>query len=280
MNDLNTLMHAAVDDALPDLTAIAATATREGRRLRRRRRIGYAGAGLAVAAVVAGAAVGAGNLAGGISGADLQPAADGRSPAASSSAAVPGPGPVTPALKAGDILTLPHGLTGTVVPCTREKSICAPTGGGHWLGASNQPGSGEGLAVVISGPAGAASKFWSNGFGNLTGRYPGITVAVSDSVWSAINPAVYSGQDVAIHLAGWKQVGGVADDKQTLEGPGGAVADIVWRPASDYASWSSMKNDPTTWRSAVHDGVFVTIQGGLGTTTAQVRALGASLTWK
>lgn len=75
-------------------------------------------------------------------------------------------------------------------------------------------------------------------------------------------------------------MGHVVDDKQSLSGPGGAVADIVWRPASDYARWiSGEKSDPSVWTSAVHDGVFVTIQGGLNTTNADIQALGASLTW-
>jgi hypothetical protein len=77
MNDLNQLMHARVDDERPDLDALLTGAVHQGRRLRRRRRIGYAGAGLAVAAIVAGAAVGTANLGGGTSTTELQPAATG-----------------------------------------------------------------------------------------------------------------------------------------------------------------------------------------------------------
>jgi hypothetical protein len=275
MNGLNTLMHASVGSARPDLDRLLAGALRDGRRLRRRRRIGYAAGGLAMAAVVTGSAIGAAHLGGGTSATELQPAASGAATPPPTS-----PGVAGTTLKVGDTLTLPHGLTGTVVRCKDEGMTCGSTQG-HWLGASGASGSGTGLAVVLSGPAAAAETYWSNGFGDLTSRYPGIAILVSNSLWPEIDPAVYSGQDVRIGLAGWSQVGGVADDKQSLKGPHGAVADIVWRKASGYDEWmSGEKNDPTTWTSTVHDGVFVTIQAGRGTTTADIQALGASLTWK
>jgi hypothetical protein len=95
-------------------------------------------------------------------------------------------------------------------------------------------------------------------------------------------PGIYDGKDETIHLNGWRQVGTVADDKQSLQGPHGAVADIVWRAAADYDAWVSSSdkgNDPGVWTSKVHDGVFVSIQAGQGTSDAMVQALGASLTW-
>ncbi|HJQ03886.1 MAG TPA: hypothetical protein VJ872_00450 [Nocardioides sp.] len=94
--------------------------------------------------------------------------------------------------------------------------------------------------------------------------------------------AIYHGQAVTIHLAGWKQVGPVADDKQTLEGPGGAVAGIVWREGAEHDAWASSAdkgNASGVWTSKVHHGVFVSIQAGSGTSDADVQALGASLTW-
>jgi hypothetical protein len=281
MNDLNTLMHAAVDDERPDLVALVDGAVRDGLRLRRRRRIGYVGAGLAVAAVVAGTAVGTAQLTGGTAARELQPAATDRTAASPSSAAVPSPGP----LAAGDTLALGKGLAGLVVLCTAGEPDpvggnpdCVVPDGYHAVASSTIPGVGTGYAIVINGPTGATTDLMSRGYDGLTDQYPGITFALPDG--SAVDAPTYTGQAVSIHLAGWKQVGSVADDKQTLEGPGGAVADIVWRPARVHAAWSSMKSDPTTWMSPVHDGVFVTIQAGRGTTSAQVRALGASLTWK
>lgn len=275
MNDLNTLMHAAVDDARPDLSALLDGAVRDGRRLRRRRSIGYAGACLAVATIATCGAVALGGH-DDRSTSELPAAAGSGTTSASATTSEQ-----EPALKAGDVLRLGHGgLTGAVVPCPATGAECEPAHG-HWLGASSLQGAGSGLAIVLSGPAAAVEQFWSDGFGNLTSRYPGITIAAADSVWPSINPDPYAGQDVRIHLAGWTQVGSVADGKQSLEGPDGAVADIVWRAASGYADWlSGEKNDPRTWTSTVHDGVFVTIQGGRGTTPSAIDALGASLTWK
>ena len=74
MNDLNTLMHAAVDTARPDLDRLLAGAVQDGRRIRRRRTIAYAGAGLA-AGVVAGATFGAATLFASTHATELQPAA-------------------------------------------------------------------------------------------------------------------------------------------------------------------------------------------------------------
>jgi hypothetical protein len=280
MDDLATLMRDRVAGAQPDVEALLSGALREGRRLCRRRRMAYAGAGLAVAAVACLGAVTLGSP-GGTTATELQPAASG--PTASSSARTS----TVTGLQVGDVLRFGR-LTGTVVSCAEGKPD--PIGGNpacilpardHFLGASTRPGPGTGLAVVISGTPVSVSRFWSNGFGDLTVRFPGVTVAAADSVWSAINPDAYAGHDVQIHLAGWSQVGGVGDDKQSLAGPSGAEADIVWRRASDYAAWQrGEKADPLTWTSTVHDGVFVTIQAGRGTTSADVRALGRSLTWK
>jgi hypothetical protein len=102
------------------------------------------------------------------------------------------------------------------------------------------------------------------------------------SLGAGSTDAIYHGQAVSIHVAGWRLVGPVADDKQILEGPGGAVADIVWREGAEHDAWASSAdkgNAPGVWTSKVHDGVFVSIQAGSGTSDADVQALGASLTW-
>ena len=147
------------------------------------------------------------------------------------------------------------------------------------MSASTIPAIGTGFAVVLTGPSKAVATFWSQGFQSpLLDGYDGLTYAVPAD--SPLVESVYQGRAVTIHLAGWRQVGDVADDKQSLSGPGGAVADIVWRPASDYSNWvTGEKADPSVWTSTLHDGVFVTIQGGLRTTNADIEALGASLTW-
>jgi len=72
MNNLSTLMRSRVECEHLDLSALAFESIRRGRRIRRVR---YAGAGLATAAVVAGVAMGAAALPGGNSAAtELQPA--------------------------------------------------------------------------------------------------------------------------------------------------------------------------------------------------------------
>jgi len=281
MNDLNSLMHASVDDARPDVDRLLAGAIRDGQRLQRRRRISYAGAGLAVAAI---ATVGAVTLDShtGSRATELAPAAG--APASVTSIALGVP--QTP-LHAGETFDLGHGVTGTVVACKTGKAD--PIGGNPACllparyavqGGSSLRGDGSGWAIVLTGPDQAIEDFWSNGFQDpQLNHYQGLTWALNADD-PLIQPA-YQGQAVAIDVPGWKLVGQVGDDKQSLEGPGGAVADIVWRKASGYAAWiQGMKNEPGTWTSTVHDGVFVTIQGSPTTTDAQIQALGASLTWK
>lgn len=291
MNDLTTVMHQRVDREQPDLNRLLAGAVRDGTRIRRRRRVGYAAAGLAVGAV-AGIAIGSATLSGSHAPArELQPAAGGATAGLGSGVGTdlnddtPSPAP----LRVGQSLDLGGGVTGTVVSCT--QGAADPVGGNPACvlpstyaveGSSSLPGAGTGLAVVLTGPDQAVEDLWGNGFQSPPlDSYQGLTYALRAD--SPLLQPVYQGQAVAIHLAGWKLVGEVADDKQSVEGPGGAVADIVWRPAREHRSWvhSSDKGDnASTWTSRVHDGVFVTIQAGRGTTAADIRALGASLTWR
>ena len=284
MNDLNTLMHASVDGERPDVDRLLAGAIRDGQRLQRRRRMSYAGAGLAVAAIASAGAVVAGTQAGPGSATDVVPAAR-LTPTPTPSGPTPsGPAP----LRAGQTLDLGQGMTGTVVTCTGlepsgEKGVgpdCVLPKRYAIQSMSTIPGAGTGFAIVLTGPDQAIEDLWSNGFQDpQTNDYQGLAWAL-EADDPLIQPA-YQGQGVAIDVPGWKLVGQVADDKQSLEGPGGAVADIVWRKASGYDDWiSGMKNEPGIWTSPVHDGVFVTVQGGRGTTDADIQALGASLAWK
>jgi hypothetical protein len=283
MNDLNSVMHAAVDGAHPDMDRILSGALRQGTRRRSRRRVGYVGAGVAVAAMASLGAVTLGSHSGDTA-REVAPAAS-RTPRAT-----PAPsGPASTALQAGQIFHLGHRVLGTVVPCTSEKrdpvasnpSCILPAGVYQEAGHSDIRGTGTGFALVLTGPSDAVEEFWTKGLQSpLLAGYHGLTyVFPADS--PLVKP-VYQGQAVAIHVPGWKQVGAVADDKQSLEGPGGAMADIVWRPASERAGWvtdSDKGANASTWTSPVHHGVFVTIQAGPGTSDAAVQALGASLTW-
>lgn len=275
MNDLNTLMHASVDDVCPDVDRLLAVSVRVGTRMRRRRMLRHAGAGVGVAAVatIAAVSVAAG---GGTTARQVGPASVPRVTDGSTAAS----------LQAGEMLRLGDGVIGMVVPCPPGKPdpisgnpACVLPSNYRQVSVSTIPGAGTGFAVVLTGPDKAVAKLWSQGFQSpLLDGYDGLTYAVPAD--SPLVQSVYQGQAVTIHVAGWTQVGEVADDKQSLSGPGGAVADMVWRPASDYSNWvTGEKSDPSVWTSPLHDGVFVTIQGGLHTSNADIKALGASLTW-
>ena len=279
MNDLNTLMHASVDGARPDVDRLLAGALRDGQRLQRRRRISFAGAGVALAAIAVAAPLAAGSI-----GRDR--VTEGV-PASAGPASPTGTGPA--ALRAGQTFDLGHGLTGTVVACTGLKKAepgvspdCVLPARYAIEGSSTIPGPGTGFAVVLTGSPNAMNYLWSHDVqGSLLETYHGITYAMPADDPS-IQP-VYQGQAVEIHLPGWKQVGQVADDKQTVQGPGGAVATIVWRPASEHDAWVADNDkgaNAYTWTSSVHEGVFVSIQAGQGVSGADIQALGASLTWK
>lgn len=272
---LNDLMRASVADASLDVDRLLAVSLREGTRIRRRRRLATAGAGLAVAGIAAAATVGILGL----------PGEGGRAPDVASDP-VPSRTAEPTGLQDGDTIDLPGGVVGRFVRCppgpvepdTGLVSCLLPVQY-EQIGRNTNPGSGEGFALVLSGPAQAVEDFWSGGFDDpRVRRHDGLTYAVQAD--SPLVTSVNQGQRVTIDLPGWT-LGPLADDKQELTGPDGAVATLVWRPASDHDAWTS---DPDKTEGAfvsdVHDGVFVSIQGGLNTTRADLDALGASLTWQ
>lgn len=72
------------------------------------------------------------------------------------------------------------------------------------------------------------------------------------------------------------------DDKAGCESADGGVASLVIRPAREHDPWLSSPdkgNDPGVYVSEVHDGIFITVQGGAGTTNAEIQALGEGLVW-
>ncbi|GAB4004541.1 hypothetical protein [Nocardioides ultimimeridianus] len=249
---LGTALREYADDIHPDLDALARTSRAAGGRIRARRRMGGS---LAAAAAVAGI-VGVATV-----GSQL-----GHSNAATN------PGFAGQPTTAGSAAGHPKGCAqGPKVLDRYQSSLRSTTPRFHTT---------SGRGPVVSGLD----------LQGLTGRIRQAPSGAKDCTLAPLKtlgsgdapPAIYHGQDVAIHLAGWKQVGTVADDKQSLEGPGGAVADIVWRPAADHDAWASSTdkgNAAGVWTSEVHDGVFVSIQAGSGTSDADVQALGASLTW-
>ncbi|GAB3864818.1 hypothetical protein GCM10028801_34440 [Nocardioides maradonensis] len=269
---LGTALRAYAESTSTDLDALVTRSRLAGTRIRRRRRVGVTlGTATAVAGVVGLASVG-GILSGGTTAKQQGFAAQ----------------PDTAALAAGQRIDLGHGLVGTVHACKKEPASLGACVVPHVAAPAvsfNRKGIGTGYALVVTGRAPKGALAQAAVFDRIQRRLPGIAIVMPQAhqmAGTSAPPAIYQGQDVTIHLAGWKQVGPVADDKETLEGPGGAVADIVWRDGSEHDAWAASSdkgNAPGVWTSAVHDGVFVSIQGGLGTTDADIQALGASLTW-
>lgn len=281
MNDqthLQELMRRSVGDAGPDLDRLVGGALRDGTRIRRRRRMAGAGAGLAVAAVTA---VAVGVLGSGSGTRAVDPASGTASDAAS-----PSPTPQRQGYYEGRTYDFGGGITGTVVRCGEgpiDPDLGRPTcalPSEYTIEQSNTlEGSGEGWAVVLTGPADAINDFWGAGFDDPRLQSGGLAIAIRAD--SPLIAPVNQGQRVSIDVPGWTLSPEIVDDKQELSGPDGAVADIVWRRASDYAGWTAGDDKADgAFVSDVHDGVFVTIQGGQGTTRADLDALGASLRWE
>jgi hypothetical protein len=271
MNDLNTLMHASVDGARPDVDRLLAGAIRDGQRLQRRRRISYAGAGLAVAAIASAGAVAVGSLGGGTA-TELQPAAS------AGGAVLAGPAlPASGTIANGAAFGLPSGLVAATQyePGSTELEFVVPadaTDADRAYLASHYPD----MKIETLAPGAKLPN-------PLTAVAPSLTPLTGEDALKYVrnrhvesSPAGPANEAAPfrITLAGWS-CGPAADEKFDCTGPAGAAAHVVWRPASSYADWSSGNPDKeAAWISTVHDGVFVTIDGDSAT------ALGQSLTWK
>lgn len=281
MNDqtqLQELMRRSVGDAGPDLDRLVGGALRDGVRIRRRRRVAGAGAGIA-AACIAALAVG---VLGSASGPQVvDPASGTASDAVSTS-----PTPQREGFYEGRTFDFGRGITGTVVRCGEgpiDPDLGRPTCAlpseyaiQRW---NTLEGSGEGWAVVLTGPTAAIDDFWSAGFDDPRLQRGGLAIAIRAE--SPLLVPVNQGQRVSIDVPGWTLSPDIVDDKQELSGPDGAVAGIVWRRASVYDEWTAGEDKADgAFVSDVHDGVFVTIQGGEGTSRADLEALGASLRWE
>ncbi|GAA4825173.1 hypothetical protein ACFQ0K_18215 [Nocardioides caeni] len=262
MNDHDQLLGPALRDRMrsenPDLERLAASSLSAGRRLRRRR----------TALVVAGTAAAVAGI--GVGGALLSGGSDGT--------AVEDPGLVAGApepegLAVGQVLDLGNGLTGTVVAETKAV---------HILGASTRRGAGTDLAVLLSGPVAAIETYWSGGFGDLFETWPGLTVAVELLDARALSMLGLTEEIPVTAPTGWTCEWFLMDDKASCTAEDGGVAGLVIRDAADHAAWTS---DPDKGANAdvfvtdVHDGIFISVQGGQGTTSAEIQELGASLEW-
>lgn len=264
MNDHDTLLGPALRDRLrseqPDLERLAAVALRTGTRLRRRRTATLVAG---TAAAIAGIGLGGALLSGGGSG---------------STGAVDEPdlvasGPAAPGLTVGQVLDLGDGLSGAVT---------ADATGIYVMGSSTRPGEGTGLVVVVSGPVDRIEAFWSEGFGSLLTDWPGITVAISTTDAESLGMLGSVDRPPVTVGAGWTCEWFLVDDKAACTAPDGGVASLAIRDAADRASWlgsTDKGDDPSVFATQAHDGIFLTVQGGRGTTEDEIRELGASLRW-
>jgi hypothetical protein len=247
-------------DERPDLEHLAATSVASGRRLRRRRRLAVSGA-LAGVATVAAVSVAAAVMTG-----DGSAARD-RSVAATRTSA-PAAG-----LQIGQVLDLGNGLTGTV---GKEEDAV------YVLGSSTLPGPGAGLSVLVSGPIERITTWWSDGFGTLMEDWPGITVAVSMADAEALGMLGKVDKAPVTTPTGWTCEWFLVDDKAACTSADGGVASLVIRDAAERDAWLSSPDkgaDPSVYTTQAHGGIFISVQGGRGTTNAEITALGEGLAW-
>ncbi|KRB74077.1 hypothetical protein ASE01_18995 [Nocardioides sp. Root190] len=263
MNDHDTLLGPALRERMrseqPDLEHLATASLRAGVRLRRRRTASMV---LGSAAAVAGIGVGGTLLAGG-----------GTAPSAVEEPGLAATSPAAPSLAVGQVLDLGNGLTGT---------IAADDTGAFVMGESSLPGAGTGFVAVVTGPLVPLQDWLSGGWGSLSTDWPGITVAVSMADAGALGMLGSVDEAPVTVGAGWTCEWFLVDDKASCTADDGGGASLVIRDAADRAVWlgSTDKGDTSAvWTSENHDGIFISVQGGDGTTNAEVRQLGHSLAW-
>ncbi|TNM39540.1 hypothetical protein FHP29_11680 [Nocardioides albidus] len=248
-----------LSDERPDLEHLAASSLASGRALRRRR-LAVSGAVLGVATATA-VAVAAGLLSGG-----------GTAARDRSVATAPTTAPAA-ALRVGQVLDLGNGLTAT---------IRTDTTGLYELGSSTLPGAGTGFVALVSGPTDQIETWWSGGFGTLTEDWPGITVAVSMADADALGMLGKVDQAPVTAPAGWTCEWFLVDDKASCTSTDGGVAGLVIRDAAERDAWLSSADkgaDPGVYTTEARDGIFISVQGGQGTTSAEIKALGEGLVW-
>ena len=179
--------------------------------------------------------------------------------------------PVT--LRVGQQLDLGDGLVATIR--TDQTGL-------YELGASTLPGPGTGFVALVSGPTDRIDTWWAEGFGTLTQDWPGITVAVSMADADALGMLGKVDKAPVTAPAGWTCEWFLSDDKAACTSTDGGVAGLVIRDAADHDEWLSSPDkgaDPGVYVTDVHDGIFISVEGGQGTTDAEVTTLGEGLAW-
>lgn len=246
-------------DERPDLEHLAASSLSAGRRISRRRRLAVSGAVAGVAAVAAVSVAAA--------------ALGGAGTARDGSVATPPTTGAPAGLRVGQVLDLGDGLSGTV---GKEEDAV------HVLGSSSVPGAGTGFAVFVAGPVARIEAWWSSGFGTLTEDWPGIVVAVSQADADALGMLGMVDEPPVTVPSGWTCEWFLTDDKAACTSADGGVAGLVIRDAADREAWLSSPDKgagPGVHTTEAHDGIFISVQGGQGTTDAEIQELGAGLAW-
>ena len=144
------------------------------------------------------------------------------------------------------------------------------------------PGPGTGFVALVSGPTDRIDTWWAEGFGTLTQDWPGITVAVSMADADALGMLGKVDKAPVTAPAGWTCEWFLSDDKAACTSTDGGVAGLVIRDAADHDEWLSSPDkgaDPGVYVTDVHDGIFISVEGGQGTTDAEVTTLGEGLAW-
>lgn len=268
MNDIDGMqVGLALRDRLanehPDLEHLAAASLAAGLRVQRRRRL-LAGAG--TAAAIAGVTTLALSL--GMLGGD-----DGDARGQDWAASSPTP---SRGMQVGQKLDLGYGLTGTVHSIKDKASF-------YVLGESTRRGGGTGYLLVVHGPTDRINQWWSDGFGTATEDWPGITLAVSTPDAEALGMLGKTDQAPVAVPDGWTCEWMLADDKASCTSDDGGAAGLVIRDAKDRPAWAAdpdKGDDPSVYTTEAHNGIFISVQGGQGTTDAEIQELGEGLTWK
>lgn len=268
MNDIDhdPYLGAALRDRVrsetPDLEHLATASLAAGTRLRRRRRVGVTAGAVAGVAVIA---LATSQMGGGTTASDPDFADTPSTPAEST-------------LRAGQVIDLGNGVTGTVR--TDKKGL-------YELGGSTLAGGGTGFVLVVDGPKDAINSFWSEGFttksgGFLTEEWPGLTVAMSMAKADELGMLGKVDKAPVTVGAGWTCEWYLVDDKADCHSADGGVAGLVIRDAADRDRWLADEDkgdDDSVFTTEVHNGIFISVQTGQGTTNAEINELGESLTW-
>lgn len=257
-----TALYERVADQHPDYARISAGAISAGSRIRRRRRITVTvGAAAAVGAFAAGG-FGLSQL--------LTTTAVDQAPLGAAGAPSASASPSTAPLASGQSLDLGEGVTGQVVTNGEAQTMDITI-----QAASARPGAGTGFTIVLSGPAGPVEQTWSNG--TVLEDYPGATLATEGAREGLLDSVPVE------QPAGWTCEWYLLDDKASCTSEDGGVAGLTIRPAEEYQEWSTNpdKAGPGSgaYLTEVHGDIFISVQGGQGTTDAELESLAGSLRW-